>query len=264
MIVKIFRLLVLVVWLSLLPALTACNTSPLPISDSLERIIQRGKLVIATDPVYPPQSAKVEGEIRPVNTRCSPTEFTANQFTGFDVDVAVELARRLGVEPCFATPYWDQITAGNWGDHWDIHVGSMSITSERMEIFYFPQPYYTSPSAFFVQQDDDRFMQPADLAGKKIGVCLDCSYQYYLEGSLELPGVEMDFVVKDPIIVAYNDEMAALETRTDPATGFSSSTGMNRTSPFFSSAAEWQIHSSQMADSSRLPELRMVTAALPQ
>jgi hypothetical protein len=39
---------------------------------------------------------------------------------------------------------------------------------------------------------------------------------------------------------------------------------MNRTSPFSSSAAEWQMLSSQMAASSRLPELRMVIAALPQ
>ena len=194
--------------------LTACTTAltPAQSSSSLERIVQRGQLVIATDPNYPPQSQRIEGETRPADTRCSPAEFTANQLTGFDVEVAVELARRLGVEPCFVTPIWEQIIGGNWSDHWDIHVGSMTITTERLEVFYFPQPYYTSPAVFLVNQDDTRFTQPGDLSGKKIGVCSDCSYYAYLDGSLELPGAQIVFAVEQPIIVAYSVETAALET----------------------------------------------------
>jgi polar amino acid transport system substrate-binding protein len=207
-----FRPLSLLVLFAIL--LTACNAvlTPAQSSNNLERIIQRGKLVIATDPSYPPQSERIEGETRPANTQCSPTEFTANQFSGFDVAVAVELAKRLGVEACFVTPTWEQIVAGGWSDQWDIHIGSMTITTERLDALYFPQPYYTSPAVFLVYQDETRFTQPSDLSGKKIGVCADCSYSAYLEGSLELPATPIEFVVADPIIVAYSVEMAALET----------------------------------------------------
>jgi len=34
-----------------------------------------------------------------------------------------------------------QLVAGNWGDNWDIHVGSVAITFERMKNLYFSQPY---------------------------------------------------------------------------------------------------------------------------
>lgn len=66
----------------------------------------RGTLVVATDPAYPPQSELKPGATCAVNTKCAPTEYTANEFTGFDVDMAVEIARWLGVEPCFVTPPW--------------------------------------------------------------------------------------------------------------------------------------------------------------
>ena len=56
---------------------------------------------------------------RAANTKCAADELTANQVEGFDIDTAVEIAKRLGVEPCFVTPTWDLITAGSWGGRWD-------------------------------------------------------------------------------------------------------------------------------------------------
>ena len=47
---------------------------------------------------------------------------------GFDVEVAEEVASRLGVEIEFVTPDWDMITGGNWGGRWDVSIGSMTIT----------------------------------------------------------------------------------------------------------------------------------------
>lgn len=193
--------------------LTACSQVLSQVSSgSLERIIQKGKLVISTEADYPPQSEKVQGAVRLANSKCSATEFTANQFTGFDVDLAVEIAKRLGVEACFVTPSWEQVVAGNWNDRWDINVGSMTITKERAQVLYFPQPYSTGPAVFLVNKDDTRFNQPGDLSGKKIGVCAECPSQFYLDRSLELPGgAPINFVVNNPIIVAYKDDPPALK-----------------------------------------------------
>jgi polar amino acid transport system substrate-binding protein len=41
---------------------------------------------------------------------------------------------------------WDIITAGNWSERWDISVGSMTITTDRKELFSFTQPYYFTPA----------------------------------------------------------------------------------------------------------------------
>ena len=179
--------------------------------DLLVKIKTRGTLVIATDSGYPPQSELKPGATRTANTKCAPTEYTANQFRGFDVDTAMEIARRLGVEPCFVTPQWTQLTAGSWGDHWDISVGSMSFTQERLEVLYFTQPYYATPAALFVHKNNTTFSQPSDLKGKKVGGCTDCTYDYYLQGTLVLPGSEIDFVIKDAIIVGYDVDLPALQ-----------------------------------------------------
>ncbi len=200
----------LIVLISLLSACTGIFSASK--SGNLERILNNGKLVISTDPSYPPQSEKVEGEIRPQNTKCSPTEFSANQFTGFDVDLAVEIAKRMGLEACFVTPTWEQVTAGSWSDRWDINAGSMILTDDRTKLFYFPQPYSTGPAVFVVSKDETHFTKPADLSGRKIGVCENCSYQFYLERTLKLPGgAPIDFVVNDPIVVGYRSDADALK-----------------------------------------------------
>lgn len=196
----------------LLIVLAACGWSapagsePAPSPDKLAEIIARKTLIIATDPDWLPQSKLDEGVARAANTKCDSNQFTANQFEGFDVAVAVEVAGRLGVEPCFVTPAWTLITSGNWDDRWDIHVGSMTIVPERIEVLYFTQPYYTSPAAFFVHKDNATFGKPADLSGKRIGVCTGCIYEKYLDGTLTIPGEEPDFVVKNSVIEGYQTE----------------------------------------------------------
>jgi polar amino acid transport system substrate-binding protein len=177
----------------------------------LSAIKARGTLRISTDPAYPPQSELVENAARPAGTKCSADERTAPELAGFDIEVAVEIAKRMGVEPCFVTPDWTLITGGSWADRWDISVGSMTITPERMEPLYFSQPYYTTPAAFFVHKDNATFKTIADLSGKQVGVCSGCTYEFYLDGSLKIPGEKIDYAVKDPEIKGYDTDTSALQ-----------------------------------------------------
>jgi polar amino acid transport system substrate-binding protein len=102
--------------------------------DLLNIVLDRGVLRVSTDPEYPPQSAVTPD----------------GDFEGFDIDVATEIATRLGVEVEFVPADWDLITAGNWVERWDISVGSMTITSERKERLSFTQPYYFTPAQLAV------------------------------------------------------------------------------------------------------------------
>ena len=195
--------------------LGACTGSPRPASSTLPPgklgdILARGTLVIATDPEYPPQSELLTEVPRIAETRCANNQFTANQFAGFDVDVAVELSERLGVEACFVTPAWTQLISGNWDNRWDISVGSMVITQVRMQSLYFTQPYTSGAAILFVHEDNQTFNQPSDLSSKVIGVCTGCAYEFYLEGTLELPGQEIKFIVQDPVVIGYDTDTSAL------------------------------------------------------
>jgi polar amino acid transport system substrate-binding protein len=148
--------------------LASCGGGASTAKDKLAEILARGTLIVSTDPAYPPQSQLVEGGARAANTKCASDQHTASELTGFDIDVSVAIAAKLGVEACFVTPDWTLITAGNWSNRWDLSIGSMTITPERMTKLYFTQPYYTTPAAFFVNSANTTYTQPSDLSGKRV------------------------------------------------------------------------------------------------
>jgi polar amino acid transport system substrate-binding protein len=192
--------------------ISACGgASPAAAKDKLEEVKNRGVLIVSTDPAYPPQSELVENATRAKDTKCSSDLRTGDELSGFDIDAAKEIAKRLGVEACFFTPSWDLIIAGNWADRWDISVGSMSVTPERMGVLYFTQPYYTTPAAFFVHKDNTTFTQPSDLSGKTVGACTGCTYDAYLAGKLQIPGEQMNYVVQNPTFKGYDTDINALQ-----------------------------------------------------
>jgi polar amino acid transport system substrate-binding protein len=190
--------------------LSACGGTATA-DNKLEEILARGTLIVSTDPAYPPQSELVEGGTRAADTKCASDQHTSSELTGFDIDVAVAIAEKLGVEACFVTPDWTLITGGNWANRWDISIGSMTITPERMSKLYFTQPYYTTPAAFYVHVDNTTYTDPAQLAGKKIGACTGCTYDAYLAGTLTIPGETFDYVVADPEFVGYETDLNALQ-----------------------------------------------------
>jgi polar amino acid transport system substrate-binding protein len=197
--------------LSIFGLLLSSCSGPATAKDKLAEILARGTLIVSTDPAYPPQSELVENAAPLPNTKCTGDQVTANEMVGFDIDVAIAIANKLGVEPCFLTVSWDLITAGNWANRWDISIGSMTITPERMTKLYFTQPYYTTPAAFFVYNTNTTFTQPSDLSGMKIGAATGTTYDYFLQGSLQIPGETIDYVVQDAQFMGYDTDLYALQ-----------------------------------------------------
>lgn len=205
---------VLIAGLALAACVSTNTRSTLAPEDKLAEIQARGTLIIATDVDYLPQSQLISGAQPDPKTKCEPSQYTASQFQGFDVAVAMEIARRLGVEPCFVTPPWSQLVAGNWGDNWDIHVGSVAITHERMKVLYFSQPYYATPVVILLHKDNSTFKTHADLSGKRIGVCAGCTFEAYLQGTLQIPGETIEYSIHDSQIIAYENEDPAIKSLT--------------------------------------------------
>ena len=139
------------------------------VDDLLAEIMSRGTIRISTDPNYAPQSFLDED----------------GNFVGFDVDVAKEIASRLRVEVEFVTPDWDLITAGNWGDQWDMSVGSMTITTARQKILAFASPPYYYTPAQFAAVDGSGVETLEDLNGATICVGASTTYESWLMGDME-------------------------------------------------------------------------------
>jgi polar amino acid transport system substrate-binding protein len=166
-------------------------------NDLLQVVKDRGTLIASTDPAYPPQSSRnPQGE-----------------FEGFDIDVTNEIAERLGLDGVeWVTPAFDAITAGSWSGRWDLSVGSITITKERQKVLLFTEPYYFTPASIAVHQENSDIQDlETDLDGKRVGVCVACSYDLYLQGKSPVVGEAPEFVVDDPEIKTYDTDTTAIQ-----------------------------------------------------
>ena len=135
----------------------------------LGKVEAADKIIMSTDPQYPPQS-----------------ELAADgTYQGFDIDVGTEIAKRLGVEIEFTTPDWNIITAGSWGGRWDFSVGSMTITTPREKVLSFSKPYYYTP-AQIAASTTSGITTLDGLAGKTICVGEATTYFDWMSGTLDL------------------------------------------------------------------------------
>ena len=160
--------ILLAVVLSLAMLLSACanTTSSVPSStesiaaeDSLQRVLDAGKITFIGSGGYPPFNYFDEN----------------GTVVGFDVDVGAEIAKRLGVELDYITGDWDGLTEGLRNKRFDGILGSMGITPARLEIVNFTDPYYYSGAQLFVRADSG-ITDPTQMAGKSIGVATGTTF----------------------------------------------------------------------------------------
>lgn len=149
---------------------------------ALEEILAAGRLKVSTDANYAPQSY--------LNNK--------GELEGFDISVAKEVAKRMGVKVEFITPDWDLITAGKWGKRWDLSIGSMTPTAERKQALLFTMPYYSSPAQFAVHKANTTIKTLGDLAGKRIGVASETTNERYLQRNLKIEDVDIVFQTWEP------------------------------------------------------------------
>ncbi|MBT4238030.1 transporter substrate-binding domain-containing protein [Oceanospirillaceae bacterium] len=163
----------------------------------LDKIMSSKTIKIATDANWPPQSF--------INDD--------NKMDGFDVDVAREIAKRLGAEVEFITPNWDVITAGNWYGRWDMHVGSMTPTKQRAKVLSFPAVYYYTPASVAVHKSS-KVSQVSALSGMKIGTGTGTTFELYLNHDLVIDAEgapAFSYEIDNPVVKSYETSVVALD-----------------------------------------------------
>jgi polar amino acid transport system substrate-binding protein len=160
----------------------------------LGEVKARKYLVVSTDPNYAPISYLDPDADRASGTICPDEMLTYGEMKGFDVDVAKAVADKLGVEVCFATPDWDLVTAGSWGDRWDISIGSMTATKTRAEVVTFSTAYVYTPAQFAATAESG-FTSLADLDGQTICLAVATTYLDWMNGTLTITD---DSIFADP------------------------------------------------------------------
>ncbi|AUX78959.1 transporter substrate-binding domain-containing protein [Sinorhizobium fredii] len=133
----------------------------------LDRVLATKTLTVATAANFPPASF--------VNDK--------GQLDGFDIEVAKEVAKYMGVEAKFVTPGWDIVTSGKWEGRWDLAM-HMSQTAARAKLFDLEAVYLYNYMVAVVHKDS-KATKPSDLDGKVIGVTAGSAEESYAKHTLE-------------------------------------------------------------------------------
>ncbi|WP_147819050.1 ABC transporter substrate-binding protein [Salidesulfovibrio onnuriiensis] len=131
-------------------ALCACSEEN---ADSLSRVKEAKEISFAMSGGYPPFNFYNSD----------------NQLVGFDVDVAREVAKRLGVGFKPVTTEWSGIIEGLRAGAYDGILGSMAVTEQRLKVVNFSAPYYYSGAQLMIKKDAP-YKTTAQLKGKVLGV----------------------------------------------------------------------------------------------
>ncbi len=127
---------------------------------SWQDIQDKGYFVMGLDDAFPPMGYRDEN----------------NEIVGFDIDLAKEAAKRLGVDVKFQTIVWEskveELDSGNIDVIWN----GFSVTPEREKQVLFTKPYIKNRQVIVVTADSP-IKTKADLEGKKIGIQAGSSAQ---------------------------------------------------------------------------------------
>ena len=128
--------------------------------DLLAQIKERGRIIVAMEGTWAPWTYHDEND----------------DLVGYDVEVAQNIAEKLGVEVEFIEGAWDGLLAGLDAGRYDIMVNGVGVTEERAEKYNFSTPYAYNKTAVIVRGDYDEISSMEDLKGKKTANTISSTY----------------------------------------------------------------------------------------
>jgi polar amino acid transport system substrate-binding protein len=153
---QILRAQSFILALSVLFLLEVGLAVPCHASGSIEKIQKRGYLLWGAD---------AEGGAPYI----FPDPKDPSKLIGFEVDLADEIAKGLGVRAKQAQNAWDSLIPALMRGDSDIAMNGIEITPQREKEVFFSQPYYIYTEQLVVRKDDDAIKGVEDLKGKKAG-----------------------------------------------------------------------------------------------
>lgn len=169
------------------------------------------------------ESVKASGKLR-IGTEGTYAPFTfhdeSGKLTGFDVDIATEVSKRLGVEPEFVETQWDGMIAGLDAKRFDTVFNEVGTSDpERNAKYLFSTPYITSKAVLIVGQDNADLKSFADLKGKKSAQSLTSNFgKIATENGAELVSVDgfpqaIELLASGRADATVNDNLSFLDLK---------------------------------------------------
>ena len=166
--------------------LIAFSAAFIAADDSLKSVKDKGKLVLGLDDSFPPMGYRND----------------SNEIVGYDIDLAKETAKRLGVALVTQPIDWNakeqELNTGKIDCIWN----GFTITDERAKAMAFTKPYLKNAQVVVVKTGSG-YATLASLKGKKVGLQAGSSAADALEAA-------KDFKASLKQVVEFKDNLTAL------------------------------------------------------
>lgn len=164
------NILLILILVSIL-ALAGCNKQVNTVGDenSLSLIQEKGKFVVGLDDNFPPMGFIDE----------------SGELSGFDIDLAREVGKRLKVDVEFKPTEWDGVVLSLINKDIDLIWNGLTITEDRKEKIDFSKAYLDNKQIIVINKDKGIYTLN-DLKGKIIGAQLESSSSNALDKNEEL------------------------------------------------------------------------------
>ncbi len=170
-------------------------------NDFYTQVKEAGVLKVGTEGTYAPYTFHDE----------------SGKLTGFDVEIAEEVAKRLGVKAEFMETQWDGMFAGLDAKRFDMVANQVAIDEDRQKKYDFSDPYIESGRVLIVHKDNNDIKTFEDLKGKKSAETMGSDhYKIATSHGSEVVGVEgfvqaAELIGAKRVEAAVNDSLSFLE-----------------------------------------------------
>lgn len=181
-------------------SLVGCGSSTESNKDKIDEIKENGKIVVGLSADYAPYEfhAMIDGE---------------DKVVGFDVNLANEIAKDLGVDLEIKEMDFDALISALKAEQIDAIISGMNPTDERKEQIDFSDIYYESTYAVLTKKDDaSKFNSKSDLDGKIIGAQLGSTQQQIAENEVKASKVSLLQDVNSLILALKTGKVDAVIT----------------------------------------------------
>lgn len=172
---------------------------------SLEEVKKKGKLVVGTSADYPPYEfhKEIDGK---------------DTIVGFDIDIAKEIAKDMGVEVEIKDMDFDGLLVASQAGKVDLVIAGMNPTPEREENADFSDIYYKAENCFIVRKgDESKIKSEEDLKGLKIGVQKGSIQEGYAQDNFKDSEIKSLAKVTDLILDLNSNKIDAILVNTPVA-----------------------------------------------
>lgn len=153
--------------------------------NSLDRVKKAGKITIGIDDSFPPMEYRDD----------------KNNLVGFDIDLAQEIGKKLGVTVEHIPTDWNGVIEALKAGKFDMILSTLSITDERKQKILFSDPYIMEGQIIAVKKGNTAIKTSEDLKGKVVACQLGTTGE---EAAKKVQGIK-EIKPYDKITEAFHD-----------------------------------------------------------